>query len=223
MGNDPKKPAAIQLRLPLLDLSFIQIYSHALKEEHLCAKIGPYCFSLWVILRSYCATGGKDAGKCFLSHSQMAKATNFSLPTIHKSLKQLEEYGLIKSVQEGPRKRKYYVIDVLMDKSSGKEIIAIEYHPPTAASTRQQLSNWTSGRGDYPQNNDKVVMIQQNINQNAETIVNINFPTAGTDEEKAVAMQYIKEIKAMLDGKKEKTSDEGSVVIQINSTESSKT
>ncbi len=69
----------------------------------------------------------------------------------------------------------------------------------------------------------RMLMIQQNINQNAETIVNINFPTSGTDEEKAVAMQYIKEIKAMLDGKKEKTSDEGSVVIQINSTESSKT
>jgi DNA-binding transcriptional regulator GbsR (MarR family) len=157
-----------QMNLPILDLSFLQLYSNEIRSEKLIAKLNPFTFCIWVLMRASAATGGKDSGKIFLSLSQMKEATGFSINTIRSSIEKLVAEGMIRVMTDGKQKRKYYVIDTFRDINTKQEIVKVEYKPDQQAIVRSQLREWTQGKSNFPKM-DGITLIQQN----AQTIVNI--------------------------------------------------
>ncbi len=164
----PKGRPQGQMNLPILDLSFLQLYSNEIRSEKLISKLNAFTFCIWVLMRASAATGGKDSGKIFLSLSQMREATGFSINTIRSSIEKLVSEGMIKVMMDGKQKRRYYVIDTFRDINTKQEIVKVEYKPDQQAIVRSQLKEWTQGRSNFPKM-DGITLIQQN----AQTIVNI--------------------------------------------------
>lgn len=167
-----------QLPLPLLDLSFLQLYSHQIRSEGLAAKLGASAFTLFIVMRSFCIVGGKDDGVVKLSLSQMEATTGLSRPTLIKSLKRLEEEKLVRVIhQPGRGTRRFYLMDTFSDRATREPVATVVYKPTEAAKVRAELQRWSEGVGvpSHP----SVTLIQVNqITNNTTNNVTVNLSIA---------------------------------------------
>lgn len=167
-GQEITKLQPEQMKLPMLDLSFLQLYSSEIRDNKLIQRLNPYTFSIWVLLRANCKTSGADSGKIMISMRDIREATGFGINTVKSCIDSLVEKGLLKVVTEGTSKRRYYVIDIFKDTTTKEEIVKVEYKPNLQSVVRNSLNNWQTGKGSFPEM-PGVTLIQQN----AQTIVNI--------------------------------------------------
>lgn len=135
-----------QLFLPTeLDFTFQQLLNSYIKNG-LIEKIGAIPFSIWIIIRAYANVSGKDAGKSFVSYSQIQKISGFSTNTIRKSIAELEKEGLIKVFEEHNPKisnsKRYYTVEFIVSENDPTKKIEIPYIPETAAETRKSVQRW---------------------------------------------------------------------------------
>lgn len=172
---EKKKDALVQrqLPLPLLDLSFLQLYSSQIRDDRMAAKLGPFAFTLFIVMRSFCIVGGKDDGVVKLSLSQMEEVTGLSKPTIIKCLKTLEQEQLVRVVkQPGRGTRRFYLMDTFTDRTTRQPVATVVYKPTEQSKVRAELQRWIEGASTPSHPSVTLVQVNQQVTNN--TTINVN-------------------------------------------------
>lgn len=194
-----------QLSLPMLDLSFLQLYSHQIREEGLAAKLGPSAFTLYIVMRAYSQVGGREDGVCRLSITQMEKATGMARSTVAKCIKTLETEKLITAIKQSERStKKYYLLDSFTDTATRQPVATVVYQPTQAAKVRAELEAWISGKLEKPSHPAvTLVQINQQITNNTNITVNVTLDASKVDRPDQVA-PWIEEILASVKARQDR-------------------
>lgn len=203
MGKLTRRPPQ-QMALPMLDLSFLQLYSHQIRDENLASRVGPSAFTLFIVMRAFCQVGGRDDGVCRLSISQMEKSTGMARSTITKCLKTLEAEKLITVIKQSDSSTKrYYLLDTFTDTGTKQPAATVVYQPTQQAKVRAELEAWIQGKIDKPSHPAvTLVQINQQITNNTNITVNVTLDASKLDGGTAAVAPWIEEIMASVAAKK---------------------
>jgi DNA-binding transcriptional regulator YhcF (GntR family) len=161
------------------DVSFFTVW-RAMFLQGTVADIGVSAWAVWCCIKEHCDF---QSGMSFPSQADIAKQTGLSKRQVQKSLKVLEEHGLIEKDKEWKHNVYQLREKVVVEDKNGaaKAIISWTYLPTALNSVRQEIHNFLM-TGDYK--DAKIISIEKlelNINIIQGDQINVSVPQADLD------------------------------------------